>query len=142
MAGRGDKFNTEHQKKPRSSSAEEKLIIYLVKHQDSAGYISKRLKPEDFQNSLMRRYYEYFTERINNGYEPANYITADFTEDERNYYYKMVNGRVSVPETKNALDEYIDLILDESQKAKIGNSSDMSNDDMLNRLNKLREKKG
>ena len=67
---------------------------------------------------------------------------ADFTEDERNYYYKMVNGRVSVPETKNALDEYIDLILDESQKAKIGNSSDMSNDDMLNRLNKLREKKG
>ena len=90
----------------------------------------------------MRRYYEYFTERINNGYEPANNITADFTEDERNYYYKMVNGRVSVPETKNALDEYIDLILDESQKAKIGNSSDMSNDDMLNRLNKLREKKG
>ncbi len=142
MAGRGDKFNTEHQKKPRSSSAEEKLIVYLVKHQDSAGYISKRLKPEDFQNSLMRRYYEYFTERINNGYEPANNITADFTEDERNYYYKMVNGRVSVPETKNALDEYIDLILDESQKAKIGNSSDMSNDDMLNRLNKLREKKG
>ena len=54
----------------------------------------------------------------------------------------MVNGRGSVPETKNALDEYIDLILDESQKAKIGNSSDMSNDDMLNRLNKLREKKG
>ena len=142
MAGRGDKFNIEHQKKPRSSSAEEKLIVYLVKHQDSAGYISKRLKPEDFQNSLMRRYYEYFTERINNGYEPANNITADFTEDERNYYYKMVNGRVSVPETKNALDEYIDLILDESQKAKIGNSSDMSNDDMLNRLNKLREKKG
>ena len=90
----------------------------------------------------MRRYYEYFTERINNGCDPANNITADFTEDERNYYYKLVNGRVSVAETKKSLDEYIDSILDGSQKAKIGDSSKMSNDDMLDRLSRLREKKG
>ena len=142
LGGRGDKFNTEHQKKPRSSSAEEALIVYLLKNPDSAEYISKKVKPDDFQNSLMRRYYEYFSERIKNGFDPMNNITADFTEDERNQVFKMYHEREMINETKPALDEYINVILDESQKPQSGDYSGMSDEDMLKRLSKIREKKG
>lgn len=142
LGGRGDKFNTEHQKKPRSSSAEEALVVYLVKNPDSAEYISKKLKPENFQNSLMRRYYEYFSERIKNGFDPLNNLTADFTEDERNHFYKMYYERNMINETKSALDEYINTIIYESQKPQSKDYADMSDEDMLKRLNKIREKKG
>lgn len=142
LGGRGDKFNTEHQKKPRSSSAEEALVVYLVKNPDSAGYISKKIKPENFQNSLMRRYYEYFSERIKNGFEPLNNLTADFTEDERNHFYKMYNERNMINETKSALDEYLNTIIYESQKPQSNDYAEMSDEDMLKRLNKIREKKG
>ena len=142
LGGRGDKFNTEHQKKPRSSSAEEALVVYLVKNPDSAGYISEKLKPENFQNSLMRRYYEYFSERIKNGFDPLNNITADFTEDERNHFYKMYNERNMINETRSALDEYLNTIIYESQKPQSKDYAEMSDEDMLKRLNKIREKKG
>ena len=142
LGGRGDKFNTEHQKKPRSSSAEEALVVYLVKNPDSAGYISEKLKPENFQNSLMRRYYEYFSERIKNGFDPLNNITADFTEDERNHFYKMYYERIMINETRSALDEYINTIIYESQKPQSKDYAEMSDEDMLKRLNKIREKKG
>ena len=142
LGGRGDKFNTEHQKKPRSSSAEEALVVYLVKNPDSADYISKKLNPDNFQNSLMRRYYEYFSERIKNGFDPLNNITADFTEDERNHFYKMYHERQMINETKAALDEYINIIIYESQKPQGNDYAEMSDEDMLNRLNKIREKKG
>ena len=142
LGGRGDKFNTEHQKKPRSSSAEEALVVYLVKNPDSAEYISEKIKPENFQNSLMRRYYEYFSERIKNGFEPLNNLTADFTEDERNHFYKMYYERIMINETKSALDEYINTIIYESQKPQSKDYAEMSDEDMLKRLNKIREKKG
>lgn len=142
LGGRGDKFNTEHQKKPRSSSAEEALVVYLVKNPDSAGYISEKIKPQNFQNSLMRRYYEYFSERIKNGFDPLNNITADFTEDERNHFYKMYYERIMINETKSALDEYINTIIYESQKPQSKDYAEMSDEDMLKRLNKIREKKG
>ena len=142
LGGRGDKFNTEHQKKPRSSSAEEALVVYLVKNPDSAEYISEKIKPENFQNSLMRRYYEYFSERIKNGFDPLNNITADFTEDERNHFYKMYYERIMINETRSALDEYINTIIYESQKPQSKDYAEMSDEDMLKRLNKIREKKG
>lgn len=142
LGGRGDKFNTEHQKKPRASSAEEALIVYLIKNPDSAEYISQRLSADNFQNSLMRRYYLYFSERIKNGYEPLNNVTADFTEDEKNRIYKMVNERRAVAETQSALDEYINVIIEESQKPSGEDIAKMSDDEMRERLSKIREKKG
>lgn len=142
LAGRGDRFNTEHQKKPRSSSAEEALIAYLIKHPDSAEYISQRLSPDDFQNSLMRRYYEYFSERIKNGFDPLNNISADFTGEEVSRILRTVNERGAIAEKKDALDEYINVIIYESQKPSSGDYSKMSDEDMLDRLKKIREKKG
>lgn len=141
LGGRGDKFNTDHVKKPRSSSAEEALIIYLIKNPDSAEYISNKLIPGNFQNSLMRRYYEYFSDRIKSGFDPMNNITADFTEDENRQIYKMLHERGAIAETKQALDEYIGVILEESQKPKSGDIEKMTADDMLKRLNKIRENK-
>ena len=94
LSGRNDKINTEHYKKPRSSSAEEALVVYLINNPDSAEEISSQLKPEQFQNSLIRRYYEYFLNRIQSGYEPLTNIAADFSQDEASKLYQLLSQSV------------------------------------------------
>ncbi|MGN1113447.1 MAG: DNA primase, partial [Acutalibacteraceae bacterium] len=76
LSRRNDKINTDHYKKTRSSSAEEALVVYLINNPDSAKEISSKLKPEQFQNGLIRRYYEYILNRINDGLDPLNNIAA------------------------------------------------------------------
>ena len=70
LSRRNDKINPEHFQKPRSSSAEEALLVYLLNNPDAYEEISARVKPEQFQNTLMRRFFEYFpgtVERNNYG---------------------------------------------------------------------------
>lgn len=56
LSRRNDKINPEHFQKPRSSSAEEALLVYLLNNPDAYEEISARVKPEQFQNTLMRRF--------------------------------------------------------------------------------------
>ena len=55
LSGRGDRIDKDRAKVPRSSSAEEALIVYLIKNPDSASSIEEQITSDQFQNSLMRR---------------------------------------------------------------------------------------
>ena len=116
LSGRNDKINADHYKKPRSSSAEEALVIYLINNPDSVSEITRELKPEQFKNSLMRRFYEYFTERIQNGFEPTTSIAADFSSDEVSKLYQLQSKQMAVPATVSSMREYIEIINEESHK--------------------------
>lgn len=141
LSGRNDKINTEHYKKPRSSSAEEALVIYLINNPDSANYIEANVKPEQFQNSLIKRYFEYILRRIQNGLDPLNNITADFTSDEASKLYQMMSKSVGTVSTENAMREYIKVINEESQKLSKEDVATMSNDDLKAYLDKIRKNK-
>ncbi|MED9969137.1 MAG: DNA primase [Ruminococcus sp.] len=135
LSGRGDRLDTEHVKKPRSSSAEEALIAYLIKNPDSVGYINERLEPERFQNELMKRYYSYFSDRISQGLDPLNNLTADFSEDERSRVYKILSKHSTIAETRSALDEYIKTINEESRKLNKKDLSNMTAEEIQEYLN-------
>ena len=126
LSGRNDKLDADRAKKPRSSSAEEALVVHLINHPDSSKYISAQIKPEQFQSELMKRYYQYILNRINEGLEPLNNINADFTDDERSRLYMMISKRSSLAGTKQSLDEYINVIKQESAKLSHDDISDMS----------------
>ena len=74
LSRRNDKINPEHFQKPRSSSAEEALLVYLLNNPDAYEEISARVKPEQFQNTLMRRFFEYFSARIERGEDPLTTV--------------------------------------------------------------------
>ncbi len=141
LSGRNDRIDTEHFKKPRSSSAEEALVVYLINNPDSAHYISQQIKPEQFQNSLMRRYYEYIQNRINDGNEALTNITADFSADEVSKLYQMMSKAVGTVSTEEAMREYIEVINEESQKPQKEDIVNMSADEMKAYLERIRKNK-
>ena len=141
LSGRGDRINADKAKAPRSSSAEEALVVYLVRNPDAAEYIAAQLPPERFQNSLMRRYYEYFLGRIQNGSDAMLNVTADFSADEANKLYQMLGKHAGVAQTRQTLDEYIKVIREESKKLRRDDVKSMSGEELNRYLEQLRNAK-
>lgn len=141
LSRRNDKINTDHYKKPRSSSAEEALVVYLVNNPDSASEISSKLKPEQFQNSLIRRYYEYILNRIIDGLDPLNNITADFSSDEASKLFQLMSQTIPSASTPQAMREYIEVINEESQKLSSDDISSMSPDQLRDYLEQIKKNK-
>lgn len=141
ISRRNDKINTDHYKKPRSSSAEEALVVYLVNNPDSAGEISSKLKPEQFQNSLIRRYYEYILNRIIDGLDPLNNITADFSSDEASKLFQLMSRTIPSASTPQAMREYIEVINEESQKLSSDDVSTMSPDQLKEYIEQMKKNK-
>ncbi len=138
LSGRNDKINADHYKKPRSSSAEEALVIYLINNPDSCSEIQKEIKPEQFKNSLMRRFYEYFSERIQNGLEPTTNIAADFSSDEVSKLYQLQSRMSSVAATESTMREYIKVISEESRKLSKDEIASMSPEALSDYLKTIR----
>lgn len=141
LSGRNDKINTEHYQKPRSSKAEEALVVYLINNPDSADEISSHITPEQFQNSLIRRYYEYFLGRIQNGYDPLTNVSADFSQSEVSKLYQLLSQSVRAASTHSAMMEYIKVIKEESQKLSSKDVEAMSPQQLSDYLDKIRKNK-
>ena len=116
LSGRNDKIDKEHHSKLKSTSAEEALVVYLINNPDSLPYIRSQLSEEDFQNSLMKRYYLYFSGRIGEGLEPLNNLTADLSSEEQSKLYQLLHRDEGLARTPQSLREYISVIKGESRK--------------------------
>lgn len=141
LNGQNDKINREHYKKPRSSSAEEALLVYLINNPDYANSISERVTPDKFSNSLIKRYYEYVLSKIKSGYEPLTSVSSNFNSDEVSYLYKLISTTIPAASTREAVEEYINVINEESNKLTSDKLADMSADDINDYIMKLKQNK-
>lgn len=141
LNGTTDRINTEHRKQPRSSSAEEALVVHMINNPDSANEIANLLTADKFSNSLIKRYYVYFLNRIQSGLEPLTNISADFTGDEISKLYQLINRYSRVTSTPQAMREYIDVILDEDSKLTGDKISSMSPQELSEYIARLKKNK-
>ncbi len=141
LSGRGDRLDTDRSKVPRSSSAEEALLAYLLRSPDSAEHIAREISPEQFQNALMRRYYQYFLSRIQDGKDALNNLSADFSAEEAARVYQILNKHSGVALTKRSLEEIIKVIREESVKLKREDVGGMSAEELNAYLLKKRNTK-
>lgn len=141
LNGQSDKINREHYKKPRSSSAEEALLVYLINNPDYANSISERVTPDKFSNSLIKRYYEYVLSKIKSGYEPLTSVSSDFNSDEVSYLYKLISTTIPAASAREAVEEYINVINEESNKLTSDKLADMSADDINDYIMKMKQNK-
>lgn len=141
LNGQNDKINKEHYKKPRSSSAEEALLVYLINNPDYANSISERVTPDKFSNSLIKRYYEYVLGKIKSGYEPLTSVASDFNSDEVSYLYKLISTTIPAASTREAVEEYIKVINEESSKLTSDKLAEMSADDINDYIMKMKQNK-
>ena len=130
LSGSDDKIDKEHQTKLRSTVAEESLIAYLVRNPDALSYVRSRISSDNFQNAMMRRFFDYFSQRIDEGLEPMNNLTADFTDDERNRFFRLFTRTEGIAQTPQELRQYIEVIQAESNRP--ADTSAMSPEDITN----------
>ena len=128
LNGTNDKIDKERHAKLRSTSAEESLLANLINNPDSLKAIRQYISAEDFQNSLMRRYFEYFSSRIDSGLDPMNNVTADLSDDERSRIYQILSKYSGISQTPQALFENINIIKAESERPK--DTASMTGDDI------------
>ncbi|MDE7389619.1 MAG: DNA primase [Lachnospiraceae bacterium] len=97
--------------------AEEALIAYLVNNPDMAGKVTQSLPPQKFVTEFNRRVYSEVTSRILNG-ESAMLmdISPEFSAEEISRIAKILSNYNVDIATPKACMEYVDIILEESNK--------------------------
>lgn len=141
LSGRGDRLDPGRSKARRSSSAEEALLAYLLQNPDAAESISREIPPEMFQNTLMRRFYSYFLERIKSGLDPLNNTSADFTPEENGKIYQITGKYSGVAQTKQSLEQYKKVIREESARLSRDDVKNMTAQELNAYLEKKRNSK-
>lgn len=140
LNGRGDTVNPERLKKPRSAAAEEALLAYLINNPDMAKVIEDKLYKDGFQTEFNKKLYRYFQDRIQKSLDPMLNIAADFTEDEVSKIIKIASSYSTQAATSEAMQEYIDIINDESTKISETQIAQSSGEELMEYLKKLKEK--
>ena len=141
LSARDDRINPQHASHLRAATAEENLIAFLVNNPDKQGYIESRIKADDFITDFNRKLYLYFIDRIKNKKDPMTAISADFTADETSQIYRIVNSYSNIRSTPQALDEYINIILEEGTRMTANDIANASTADLSEYLRKLAEQK-
>ncbi|MGN1050885.1 MAG: DNA primase [Acutalibacteraceae bacterium] len=145
LSGRDDKINPERKETPRGEKAEELLIGYLNANRDMAQYIISKVPKDSMITAFNKRIYSYFIDKILAGEEPLNTVSSDFSEAEVSRIYYIINSFLKEAATKDALDEYINTILDEKSKLSkddIANASEETINEYLSKLKDKHKRKG
>ena len=141
LSGREDKINLQHKDKPRATIAEEMLLSYMVNHPEVEQYIYSRVPNDSFVTDFNKKLYGYFVNRIEGGYEPLTSLNEDFTFDEINKIYSIVNKTIDKNPTQQALDEYISVIFEEKGKLSKEQIANTSLDEFSQQINNLKKKR-
>ena len=140
ISARDDRINPQHASNLRAVSAEENLIAFLVNNPDKLVYIHEKLRPEDFTTDFNRNLFDYFSVRIIKHQDPMTALSMDFTNDEQSKIVRIVNSGADLPRTQQALDEYINIILDEKAKPTESDIRNSTNDEFTNLFSRLKDK--
>lgn len=140
LSGRDDKINTEKSKHTRAAKAEEMLIAFIVYNNDMEKAASERISPEDFVTKFNSRLYSYIINKIHEGVSPSTTISRDFTADEVSKFYSILHGYNSQTATREAMNEYIDVILEEKRKLTPEKISEMTPEEIMASLKKRKNK--
>ncbi len=134
LSGVKDRVNTEKAKNIRAAKAEEMLIAYLVFNNDMAPLAQRRITPDDFVTKFNADLYAYLLRKISEGISPQTTLSRDFTSQEVSKFHSILSSYNSQAATRQAMDEYIDTILEEKNKLTPDKVSEMSPEDILKSL--------
>ncbi len=139
LSGRDDKINTDKVKNTRAAKAEEMLISFIVFNNDMESLASQRISPEDFVTRFNARLYSYIIDKIRQGISPKTTISRDFTAEEISKFYGILSSYNSQTATREAMNEYIDVILEEKNKLTPDKISDMSPEEIMANLKRKKK---
>lgn len=141
LSGFGDRLNPQRAGNLRAASAEEGVIDYILSHPDKAESVLKRLPAEKMLTDFNRRLYAYFTDRICSGLSPLTNVAADFTAEENSRIAKILSTERYAASTDAAVEEYIEVLLEQGEKLSREQIENASDSDILEYIEKQRKKR-
>ena len=139
-AGVGNKINPDRSSHLRGSNAEYKLLAILFRHQDKLPGTVQKLPPEYFVTEFGRRIYEQFIDINQSGQEiDVTQLTPRFSETEGSEIVRILNSDEA--SAIGDLDTLIDVITTEHFKPKPQEAANLSEDELLMQMSRLKKLK-
>lgn len=134
-----DKVNPEKAEHLRAAVAEEALISYIMHHPDKVKEIYGRLPPDRFCTSFNKKVYENIIERTLNekGIELSD-LSVNFSPEEMGRITRIMGSYISGSGTDEAMNEYINIIIEESDKIKFNSNDNNDIDDIKEYIGRLK----
>ncbi len=141
LSAQTDPINKEKHSNLRSATAEEHIIAFMILNPNLIKNINDKLSSENFSTSFNRRVYEFILEKFGKN---ENISISDFRERFNSEEISKITGflaRENHQSDLNSALEYINIILQESDKLIGEKLIDASSDAILEYIGKLREQK-
>lgn len=142
LSAQNDSINKEKHTNLRSATAEEHIIAFMILNPNLIKNINDKLTSENFSTNFNKRVYKFILEK----FEKNNCISIsdfrdEFKDDEISKITSYLARENQTLSDLTSAFEYIDIILQESDKLTGEKLNDASSDVILEYIGKLREKK-
>ena len=129
--GLKDTVNPEKYKHLRAATAEEALIAYLLRFPEVGKEVSGKLPSNKFVTSFNSRVYEALLGKLSGGKEiNLTDLSADFSPDELSAIAKMIAAYANNDFSPQAVDEFIQVILQEKEKGSVLHAESLRTQDI------------
>ncbi|MFR9310868.1 DNA primase [Hydrogeniiclostridium mannosilyticum] len=140
--GLKDTVNPEKYKHLRAATAEEALIAYLLRFPEVGKEVSGKLPSNKFVTSFNSRVYEALLGKLSGGKEiNLTDLSADFSPDELSAIAKMIAAYANNDFSPQAVDEFIQVILQEKEKESVLHAEALRTQDIQQYLDRLKAQK-
>ena len=145
QAGRNgptDRQNPQRTANLQVALAEEGIIAFLYKNQDHLGYILQKITPEAFVTDCNREIFGIMLQKLqnNNGISLMDF-NPDLSGEKIARFSGILARQSEMQMSREALDDYMKTLLDYQYKKAMNHAGDLSEEELLQVVDKLREKK-
>ncbi|MEE1491146.1 MAG: DnaB-like helicase N-terminal domain-containing protein, partial [Massilioclostridium sp.] len=138
-----DRLNPESAKYPKEAAAEEGIIGFLCKNPDYLEYLLGKIQPGDFPTSWNKRLFELIVDKIQNNLPiELSFFNEQLSPDEMGRFSGILARFRELSNTKQSLDDYIDVLLKHKNRLKDEDRFDLPVDAYEKRRQELLKNKG
>ena len=114
----------------------------MINNPDLADTILSRISEDSFITSFNKRVFGILLRRIKDMRSVSLMdISEEFTNDEISSIASILSSRPRENNPKRAINEYIDILLEEKDRLSVEQAETISDEEMLEHFKKLRERK-
>lgn len=136
------KINPEKRENLRVANAEEAIIAYVINNPQIANNMFSRIKSQDFCTTFNRRVMESLQSKAAAGESlDLTALTQDFSPEEINGIARILASTSAATATKQAVDEYIDVIIRKGHEISKEGVLIAGQDQIMAYMERLRDRK-
>ena len=142
LSAKNNKVNAEKSDNLRAAMAEEAIIAYIINNPELSAEVFSRISSENFCTSFNKKVFSVLENKFNSQKNiDFSSLTQEFSREEVSAVAAMLAKEAERLSTKDAVFEYIDVVLFESEKIDKDKIVSAQDDEIIEYMRLLREQK-